>query len=107
VLALGTVPSWSASQHADFCRKDVYGAHDTSCLEVPRELDLLRALRLRYFSPREVANLLGFPASFEFPPAITRKQQYKLLGNSVSVPVLIRLLEHAVGIERVTRYHPS
>lgn len=96
VLAMGKVVAWTAAQYKQFCRKDVFGAHHADCLEVPRDPALLRSLRLRYFSPREVANLLGFPASFSFPPEITRKQRYKLLGNSVSVPVLIRLLEYAV-----------
>lgn len=47
---------------------------------------------LRYFSPREIANLLGFPATFQMDGLVTPKQQYGLLGNSVSVPVVASLL---------------
>jgi tRNA (cytosine38-C5)-methyltransferase len=49
---------------------------------------------LRYFSPREIANLMGFPPTFSFPPSITNKQQYRLLGNSVNVVVVAALIQH-------------
>ena len=80
---------WTPEQYALYCAKNVYGdghAAGSGSLEIPRDdVDKLRALRLRYFSPREVANLMGFPAApvFEFPDRITTKQCYKLLGNSV------------------------
>lgn len=48
---------------------------------------------LRYFSPREIANLMGFPAEFNFPAAITRRQAYRLLGNSLNVTVVSSLLD--------------
>lgn len=58
-------------------------------------------LRVRCFTPREVANLQGFPASFSFPEAISDRQAYALLGNSVSVDAvsfLVRLLlEDVIG----------
>ena len=48
---------------------------------------------LRYFSPREVANLMAFPRkNFDFPPGMTRKQKYRLLGNSLNVFVVSCLL---------------
>jgi len=48
---------------------------------------------LRYFSPREVANLMAFPRErFNFPPGMTRKQKYRLLGNSLNVFVVSSLL---------------
>ena len=47
---------------------------------------------LRYFSPREVANIMCFPKSFEFPPEMTCKQKYRLLGNSLNVFVVACLL---------------
>jgi tRNA (cytosine38-C5)-methyltransferase len=80
---------WTEEQHALYCAKDVYGdghAAGSGSLEVPRDdIERLRALRLRYFSPREVANLMGFPPAprFRFPDSVTTKQRYKLLGNSV------------------------
>ena len=50
-------------------------------------------LRLRYFSPTEIAGLLWFPAQFHFPTDVTMKQQYQLLGNSLNVYVVSALLK--------------
>ena len=64
---------WSAEEYHRFCAKDVYGpghAEGSDSLEVPRGLTLLRELRLRYFTPREIANLMGFPAAFSFPDSV-------------------------------------
>lgn len=47
---------------------------------------------LRYFSPREVANLMCFPNRFSFPDNTTRKQRYKMLGNSLNVKVVSYLI---------------
>ncbi|CAO2594920.1 tRNA (cytosine(38)-C(5))-methyltransferase, partial [Lemmus lemmus] len=52
----------------------------------------LSTLKLRYFTPREIANLQGFPPEFGFPEKITVKQRYRLLGNSLNVHVVARLL---------------
>lgn len=65
----------------------------------PREFDglsreQLRAMRLRYFTPREIANLHSFPASFSFPAHITLRQRYALLGNSLSALVVADLLRY-------------
>lgn len=48
----------------------------------------LKKLRLRFFTPAEVARLLGFPSTFSFPISATKKQQYKVLGNSINVTVV-------------------
>ncbi|XP_026217076.1 tRNA (cytosine(38)-C(5))-methyltransferase isoform X1 [Anabas testudineus] len=61
------------------------------------KLQRLSTLKLRYFTPREVANLMGFPQSFSFPEQITSKQQYKVLGNSLNVVVVSRLLQLLVS----------
>lgn len=53
---------------------------------------LLSVLKLRYFTPREVANLHGFPSDFCFPSSVSVKQQYRLLGNSLNVHVVTELL---------------
>ncbi|CAM8895327.1 unnamed protein product [Rhodiola kirilowii] len=58
------------------------------------KLSSLTSQRLRYFTPREVANLHSFPANFQFPPQITLKQRYALLGNSLSVAVVASLLQY-------------
>jgi tRNA (cytosine38-C5)-methyltransferase len=69
------------------------GQHQVDEGEVPP------LLRVRCFTPREVAALQGFPASFSLPSATTDRQAYALLGNSVSVDAvsyLVRLLLHDV-----------
>ena len=65
-------------------------------------LSLLKQLKLRYFTPIEIAKILGFPVEaeaeaiskktetevkFEFPPEFGANsvQAYRVLGNSVSV----------------------
>ena len=52
------------------------------------------AIRLRYFTEREVANVHSFPASFAFPETTTRAQRYALLGNSLSVACVAPLLDY-------------
>lgn len=51
---------------------------------------------LRYFTPREIANLHGFPRGdeFGFPPGVSLRKQYNLLGNSLSVDVVAELLRY-------------
>ncbi|XP_045175557.2 tRNA (cytosine(38)-C(5))-methyltransferase-like isoform X2 [Mercenaria mercenaria] len=59
------------------------------------EFEIVRCLKLRYFTPREIANILCFPASFSFPEGLTNRQKYMLLGNSLNVhivSVLLRML---------------
>uniref|UniRef100_A0A8C6NSG7 tRNA (cytosine(38)-C(5))-methyltransferase n=1 Tax=Nothobranchius furzeri TaxID=105023 RepID=A0A8C6NSG7_NOTFU len=57
------------------------------------KVDQLLKLKLRYFTPREVANLMGFPADFSFPQDVSVPQQYRVLGNSLNVVVVTRLLQ--------------
>lgn len=54
----------------------------------------LKELGLRYFTPREVANLHSFPEDFRFPEHISIRQQYALLGNSLSVAVVAPLFRY-------------
>ena len=54
---------------------------------------------LRYFTPREVANLLGFPASFDIPKNIKRKKAYEMLGNSLHVGVAAKVVSLALESE--------
>ncbi|XP_015968902.1 tRNA (cytosine(38)-C(5))-methyltransferase 2-like [Arachis duranensis] len=49
---------------------------------------------LRYFTPREVANIHSFPEDFKFPDYISLKQRYALLGNSLSIAVVAPLLQY-------------
>lgn len=54
---------------------------------------LLRKLKVRYFTPFEVARLMSFPKGFEFPPQTTDKQCYRVLGNSINVLVVSSLFD--------------
>uniref|UniRef100_H0YST6 tRNA (cytosine(38)-C(5))-methyltransferase n=1 Tax=Taeniopygia guttata TaxID=59729 RepID=H0YST6_TAEGU len=62
--------------------------------ELPEEEKLIKlsTLKLRYFTPREIANLHGFPLEFGFPEKVTVKQCYRLLGNSLNVHVVAKLI---------------
>ncbi|CAO3693310.1 unnamed protein product [Rhizopus stolonifer] len=59
-----------------------------------KQLQLLRSLRLRYFTPREVANLMGFPQHFSFPETSSVKQKYRTLGNSINVKLVSELMRY-------------
>ncbi|KAE9591839.1 putative tRNA (cytosine(38)-C(5))-methyltransferase [Lupinus albus] len=59
-----------------------------------RDKASLKEQRLRYFTPREVANLHSFPEDFEFPEHISLRQRYALLGNSLSIAVVAPLLNY-------------
>ena len=69
-----------------------------SALQRAGELDAsvrsLLPLKLRYFTPREVANLMCFPRLFSFPPELTVKQCYQVLGNSLNVRVVAVLMRY-------------
>ena len=60
-------------------------------------LQILETLKLRYFSPKEVSNLLGFPKNFTFPSSMMRQNGtnprlcFRLLGNSLNVTVVALL----------------
>ncbi len=51
-------------------------------------------LGVRRFSPSEVARLLGLPAGFRFPEALSFQSRYRLLGNGLSIPVAAWALDH-------------
>ena len=58
-------------------------------------------LGLRRFSPREIARFLGFPETFVLPQLSDSAEQsdrklWKLLGNSLSLPVIRYVLSHLV-----------
>ncbi|CAJ1963449.1 unnamed protein product [Sphenostylis stenocarpa] len=59
-----------------------------------RDKTSLKEQCLRFFTPREVANLHSFPEEFEFPEHISLKQRYALLGNSLSIEVVAALLQY-------------
>ena len=49
---------------------------------------LLTSAGVRRFSPREILRLLGFPENFELPAIVTMSQAYRLVGNSLAIPVV-------------------
>lgn len=59
-------------------------------------LELMK-LKLRYFSPREIANLHSFPKEFSFPLSLSLRQKYALLGNSLNVAVVAYLLQYLLS----------
>lgn len=66
-------------------------------LDVLTEDDMssLRDLKLRYFSPSEIARLHCLSYDFGFPNSVTLKQRWKVLGNGLNahvVAVMMRLL---------------
>ena len=82
------------------------GTEDAEAPPPPTSEELLTELRrlgLRHFTPGEIAALHSFPRGFGFPPHVTLRQRYALLGNSLSarvVAVLLRYLlrpEHCAG----------
>lgn len=56
-------------------------------------LNNVKQLQLRFFTPKEVARLMCFPESFDYPEDVTEKQKYRLLGNSLNVFVVKKLLQ--------------
>lgn len=68
------------------------GIHSTEALEI------LKTLQLRFFTPKEVCRLMCFPETFTFPKHITNKQRYRLLGNSINVYVVSKLI-HLLNLE--------
>lgn len=86
----------------------VYCPHDESVLQQisniknisvnEENLNLLEDLRLRFFTPKEVSRLMCFPENFVFPEEITLRQKYKLLGNSINVFVVSKLIQFMAKI---------
>ena len=50
-------------------------------------------LGLRYFTPTEIARLMGFPSTVRHPAQATPKQLRKLYGNSLNVRVVAILMK--------------
>ncbi|KAM1134450.1 hypothetical protein ACFX19_044277 [Malus domestica] len=67
-----------------------------TCMQ-PKNKDKASSLKeqhLRYFTPREVANLHSLPEDFQFPQHISLRQRYALLGNCLSIAVVAPLLKY-------------
>lgn len=85
-------------EHVHEAADEAEGTADDSESEAAALLCWLEGLQLRYFTPREIANLHSFPASFSFPMHVTRRQQYALLGNSLSAAVVADLLTYLLTL---------
>lgn len=53
--------------------------------------------RVRRFSPAEILRLLGFPESFRLPPELPRANAWRLVGNSLSLAPVRRVLGAVPG----------
>ena len=83
---------------------DLDAAYSRARLEPDEDkrVEILKELRLRRFSPSEIASLLGFPpTTFRFPEETTTAQRYRVLGNSLNVAVVARLMRVMFGEEAV------
>ena len=60
--------------------------------KMEESIQSLKKLNLRYFTPKEVANLMCFPSEFSFPPSLSTNQCYKVMGNSLNVLVVASLM---------------
>lgn len=54
--------------------------------------------RIRWFTPYEVARSLGWERRIAFPTTVSRAKQYKLVGNSLSLPA-VRYQISRLGVE--------
>lgn len=68
------------------------------------DYQVLSRLRLRYFTPREIANFLCFPATYNFPQDLSKIQLYRTLGNSLNVRVVSKLIQLMVK-EQTSHVH--
>ena len=62
-------------------------------------MEILRPLRLRYFSPEELLRLFcfedaGSDSTLRWPEGVSTKSKYRLIGNSVNVLVVSALIEY-------------
>jgi tRNA (cytosine38-C5)-methyltransferase len=73
-----------------FCFTKSYGKY----FEGTGSLFRTKSNCIRYFTPKEIANLHFFPLNYHFPQQITNRQAYSLLGNSLNVFVIGVLLEN-------------
>lgn len=92
--AVGTGSIFQHNRHAslDVAFKNFLELKEKGLID--KGLMHLKELQLRYFTPREVANLMCFPNTFTFPMDTTLHQRYKVLGNSVNVIVVGVLLKY-------------
>ncbi|XP_061714864.1 tRNA (cytosine(38)-C(5))-methyltransferase isoform X1 [Cydia pomonella] len=89
VEGTGSVFTEASPETVDNCYKEA-NTHEVGS---PDFVSTLKDLKLRFFTPKEVSQLMAFPKSYEFPKNISIKQCYRLLGNSVNIKVISELLK--------------
>lgn len=94
--AYGRYMEGTGSIYSENSEADVKAVFDKLALLDPDSeeyFNLLKVLNFRFFTPKEICRLMGFPEYFNFPLGITKKQKYMLLGNSVNVKVVAELIK--------------
>jgi len=61
------------------------------------QLDPADRFAARYFTPDEILATLGFPKSFHWPESLSLRRRYAMVGNSVHVPTVARLIGRLIG----------
>lgn len=66
--------------------------------KVPMILDDVApdAYQPRRLTPREAIRMQGYPDTFQWPTTVSDTQRYKMIGNSVTVPLVRRLITTAM-----------
>jgi tRNA (cytosine38-C5)-methyltransferase len=77
----------------------------TDC--IPRFQRITSEQRLRYFTPTEMLKIAGFSEKYTFPNSTSRAAAYRLIGNSVNVTVVTRLLAWLLRDELCVRSSSS
>lgn len=77
--------------------------------EDPSAVQILDSLQLRYFSPTELLRLFGFQRrdsedDFKWPSELSSKSKYRLIGNSVNVDVVAKLVQFLLQWSRIDRF---
>lgn len=89
VEGTGSVFTDASPENVEKCYKKA----NTFEVGSPEFVETLKEIKLRWFTPKEVASLMSFPKYYNFPENISMKQCYRLLGNSVNVKVITELLK--------------
>lgn len=59
------------------------------------DMSLLHSDQIRFFSPREMLSMFGFPDSYSLPDSMSNRHKYRVIGQSVNV-VTVQAMMHSV-----------
>lgn len=68
---------------------------------------LRQGTAVRRFAPEEIARLLHFPDGFSFPPHMSCRARWRLIGNSLSVIAVRTVLAAFPSLHEEPAYHPG